>query len=55
MNTVAYLTINEETREIVDEDSRNRISSLENQIQKMQEDIKYIAMIMDIDLPSEEE
>ena len=43
MDTVSYLTINNETREIVDLDSRENISLLQAQI-------NYIAEQLNIDL-----
>lgn len=51
MDVVSYLTINNETREIVDEQSREDIRLLQAQIE-------YIATILDIDvseIPIEEE
>ena len=43
MNTVSYLTINEETRKIVDEKSHDDIELLKAQIE-------YIAQQLEIDL-----
>lgn len=45
LNPVSYLTINDETREIVDQNGRNQIDLLQAQI-------NYIATELNIDLSS---
>lgn len=55
METVSYLTINGETREIVDEDCRNKNELSQEQIEKLWNNIQYIATILKIDLPEQKD
>lgn len=53
MDVVSYLTINGETREIVDRDSRNEITLSQEQIEKLWNNVQYIATTLNINLPEQ--
>ena len=50
MNTVSNLTINNETREIADAQSREDIAVLKEQVEINTANIEYIAMMTGVDL-----
>lgn len=55
MDTVSYLTINGETREILDSQSRDDISTLQRQVETNTANIEYLAKKLKIDLESKTE
>lgn len=53
METVSNLTINNETREIADVQSREDIAALQEQVAINTANIEYIAMMTGVDLDAE--
>ena len=53
MDKVSYLTINGETREIVDKDCRSETTLSQEEIEKLWSNVQYIATTLNIDLPEQ--
>ena len=50
MNEVSFLTLNDETREIVDAQGREKIALLQTEIALLQAQIEYMAQESNIDI-----